>query len=435
MTCRVIEWGAASEPVGACVAAVGVFDGVHLGHQALIASATARAAQLDVPCVAVTFDRDPDRVITPEAAAPQLLSLDEKVRYLAQAGADVVLVIAFCREVADLTPEAFLTDIFLDALDPLAVYVGHDFRFGHMAAGDVDTLRRFGEVHRFEVVDFELFEADGAPVTSTRIRALVAAGDVAGAAGLLGRAHRVDGVVVHGRGEGTELGVATANVEPEPQAALPGAGVYAGRVEATGGSWPAAISVGVPPMFPQATDVLEAHLIGFAGDLYGKRVTVEFTKRLRDQRRFDGVGELMTQIRDDIDRAAQIGALSAVEPAEDGPLDDEFVDDPEALAAAEAAVRAMPEPKQYVRDDSWVAVFGPQRLSSLVEDGGSQGAIVAGPLADAGIRFSWDPMPPEHGQTARPDFNWLRTFTLYVPAQDADAARELLRASGVTVAE
>jgi riboflavin kinase/FMN adenylyltransferase len=188
----------------------------------------------------------------------------------------------------------------------VAVVVGHDFRFGHRAEGDVDTLVRYGADRGFAVVAHVLVRDGGEPVTSTRIRALIADGDVAGAARLLGRAHRVRGEVVRGRGEGAELDAPTANMEVGPFAALPGDGVYAGRVCIDGIAYTAALSVGTPPTFPEATAPLEAHVVGFRGDLYGRILSVEFVDRIREQRRFENIADLKAQIALDIHEAKRI---------------------------------------------------------------------------------------------------------------------------------
>ncbi len=304
MSVRVIMWEEGTHPIGPAVVAIGVFDGVHLGHQALIASACEDARARGVSAAALTFDRDPDQVVTPDSAAPQLLSIEDKCRFLAQAGADTVLVIPFDVAVAALPPERFVEGILAGACTPLAVHVGEDFRFGRFAEGDVRTLLSLGQAHGFDVRPHSLVTAGGAPVTSTRIRALVAAGAVADAATLLGRSHRVAGMVTRGRGEGVALlGIPTANVVPAAFSALPADGVYAGGAEVGDTGYPAAISVGVPPSFPGAHHVLEAHLLGFHGDLVHREITLTFSERLRDQRRFSSTDDLARAMRDDIARA------------------------------------------------------------------------------------------------------------------------------------
>ena len=300
MRSNVIVWEAGTPSLGRCVAALGVFDGVHRGHQALITEASELARARGVASCVVTFDRDPDQIVTPDTAAPQLLTLEDKLEAIDALGCDHIVVVPFCRRIADTAPSRFISDVLVDALDPVAIVVGHDFRFGRSAAGTVDTLERFGRAHGFDVVARELVCSEGAPITSTRIRQLVAAGDVAGAARLLGRPHRVRGTVVHGRAAGRELGVPTANVTPVAHSALPADGVYAGRVRIDGATYRAGISVGNPPTFPEARDYLEAHLVDYDGYLYGREVVLEFSERLRDQRAFDTADDLAEAIGQDI---------------------------------------------------------------------------------------------------------------------------------------
>jgi riboflavin kinase/FMN adenylyltransferase len=311
LTSRIITWEPGTEPLGRAVAAIGVFDGVHLGHQGLLRDTVADAKARNVRSVAVTFDRDPDQVVSPSTAAPQLLTLAEKLRAIAMTGVDTILVIPFTPQVAQLPPESFLDDIFLAALTPVAVHVGNDFRFGKMATGDVTTLQRYGAMHSFEVVPHGLLASAGEAVTSTRIRRLVGEGQIEAATELLGKHPSVSGFVHRGRGEGAAIGFPTANVVPEHYAAMPPDGVYAGRAHlANGASWAAAISVGRPPMFPEATDRLEAHIISFQGDLYGQPVTLTFWQRIRDQRSFGSVEELSSAIADDVADSLEIAGFT-----------------------------------------------------------------------------------------------------------------------------
>jgi riboflavin kinase/FMN adenylyltransferase len=192
--------------------------------------------------------------------------------------------------------------------------VGNDFRFGHKATGDVTTLQRFGTMHDFAVVPHGLLASAGEAVTSTRIRRLIGAGQIALATDLLGKHPSVSGVVHRGRGEGASIGFPTANVVPEHYAAMPPDGVYAGRAHLpNGATWAAAISVGKPPMFPDAKDRLEAHLITFDGDLYDQPVTLTFWDRIREQRRFDSVESLSAAIAEDVDEALEIAGFTTEE--------------------------------------------------------------------------------------------------------------------------
>lgn len=444
--CRIIKVTGEPEFVGRAVCAIGVFDGVHLGHRALVARAAELAHERGVEAFAVTFDRDPDQVVTPESAAPQLIDLAEKARRLCDAGASRVIVVPFDLKLAAMSAEEFLSEVLLGVCDPVAVVVGEDFRFGRRATGTVETLRAYCAPRRIDVEAMPLVIEGGAPVTSTKIRGLVAAGDVVAAQELLGEPHRVTGVVVRGRGEGASLGVPTANIEPEAFAALPAAGVYAGRVVVGGASWPAAISVGRPPTFPQATDLLEAHLIGFSGDIYDEPASVEFLGRLREQRRFDSIDELVVAMRADIVSAGKIAGLEAhvvsgeglgqVAPARDfdwvfdeGYLDDgsPVVDDPDALAAAERQVAMIDTDAAYMRyDPSWVEVIDSTSLGGLMGSGGVSAFMITSPLSAAGIPFVWKPFPPEAQQNVRPDFNYWMRFSLWVPPHHAREAKRIL---------
>jgi riboflavin kinase/FMN adenylyltransferase len=303
---RVAIWTPDTPSLGRAAAAVGVFDGVHIGHQALVRDMVRIARAEDAAAIVVTFDRDPDQVVTPASAAPQLLDLDDKVALLAEQGPDAIVVVPFDTRVAAMGPLVFLDTVLLSACDPAAVVVGYDFCFGHRAEGDVDTLVRYGAEHGFTVVAHELVQSGGVTVTSTRIRSLVATGDVASAAALLGRPHRVRGEVVHGRATGAALGAPTANVGVGPYAALPADGVYAGRVTLAGETYLAGVVVGQPPTFPEVPGGLEAHLLDFDGDLYGRTLTVEFVERLRDQRRFETPDALADAIAADLVRVREL---------------------------------------------------------------------------------------------------------------------------------
>lgn len=292
--------------MGPAVIAIGVFDGVHLGHQTLVRDAIAIARQRNVASCVLTFDRDPDQVVTPGQAAPQLTSLEDKIALIRAIGPDAILVVPFDEWLASLTPADFCADVLLDAAEPVACVVGYDFRFGARASGDANTLRELGDFFGFDVVTHPLVRSGGEVVTSTRIRGLVADGKVAEAAELLGRPHRLRGVVVHGRGAGRDLGTPTANLDVDARFALPAGGVYAGWATTASGRYPAAISTGLPPMFPSATCVLEAHLLGFGGDLYGQPMMLEFVERLRDQHSFESSVELSAAIAQDVARVSAL---------------------------------------------------------------------------------------------------------------------------------
>jgi riboflavin kinase / FMN adenylyltransferase len=284
---------------------IGAYDGVHLGHRALLADLVARAGAAGLSPVVVTFDRHPASVVRPESAPPLLTDLDQKLELLAECGIERTLVVPFDRARADESAEDFVREVLVETLEAKLVVVGEDFHFGNRRRGNVALLRELGREHGFEVVGVRLTGEDLAPVSSTRIRSLVAAGDVVGAAALLGRPHEVRGTVVHGDGRGaSELGFPTANLEVSTDIALPADGIYAGyyrRPDGTG--YLAAISVGRRPTFydPASASVLvEAYLLHFEGDLYGELGRVSFVRRLRDERQFDSVDALIAQMHDDV---------------------------------------------------------------------------------------------------------------------------------------
>ncbi len=306
---RFVTWRPGLSGLGPAVVALGVFDGVHLGHQALVRRMCELSEAAGAVAAVVTFDPDPASVLEGPSAT-RLLEPGEKLEALRALGTDLVLVVPFTRELAAWSPERFVEDVLVTALAPIAVVVGPDFRFGARGAGRADTLVAEGAADGFTVEVTPAFEVDGARVSSTRIRTLLAEGDVAAAARLLGRPHRVTGPVRRGRGEGGPvLGMPTANIAVDEHAALPAAGVYAGvAVLPDGSRHPAAVSVGRPPMFPQARDLLEAYVIGWEGELYDEALTIEFIEHLRPMRTFASVGELAEAMQADAARAAQLAA-------------------------------------------------------------------------------------------------------------------------------
>jgi riboflavin kinase/FMN adenylyltransferase len=300
--------GAVPGGLGPTVVTVGMFDGVHRGHRALLDRLAAEAAARDMPAAAVTFDRHPLAVLRPGSEPPLLTTLDRKVELLGEAGMAVVLVLEFTRELSEVPAEAFAAEVLFDALAARAVVVGENFRFGHKAAGDPALLNELGRPRGIEVVAVPLHAQGDQVVSSTRIRAELAEGDVAAAAASLGRPYAVEGVVVVGdRRGGPLLGVPTANLDVPDGIALPADGVYAGHLtdELDGVERPAAVSVGTNPQFGTDRRV-EAHVLDFDGDLYGHRVSVDVTHRLRGQATFADVEELAAQIRADVDQTRRL---------------------------------------------------------------------------------------------------------------------------------
>lgn len=296
---------------GPYVVAIGAFDGVHEGHVSLLEGTVQHARSLGARSAVITFDRDPESVISPQRCSFQLLTLGQTCGYIAGTGIDLICVIPFTSEMAALSAERFLDEVLAASMDVAAIHVGQDFRFGAGAIGDLGLLGEWASRHGAEVRAHELHSVDGAPVTATRIRKLVGSGQVEAAARLLGRPHLVSGMVEHGRGEGRLIGFATANVAPRQIAALPTDGVYACWVVLQDGTARrAAVSVGIPPTFTQARHRLEVHIIDWEGDLYDQAVTVAFIRRLRDQRVFDSPGELGEAIARDVASVRRLDPLT-----------------------------------------------------------------------------------------------------------------------------
>jgi riboflavin kinase/FMN adenylyltransferase len=290
---------------------IGAYDGVHLGHRALLRDLCDRAATLGLSTVVVTFDRHPAGVVRPESAPLQLTDLEQKLELLAACGIDRTVVIKFDRTRAEESAEDFVKGVLVDQLGARLVVVGEDFHFGHGRKGNVALLTELGQTYGFEVIGAGLTGDGAEAVSSTRIRTLVAEGDVAGAAQLLGRAHEVRGAVVHGAGRGgPELGFPTANVQVAEGIALPADGMYAGYfTRADGTVHQAVIYVGRRPTFyePGTAPVLvEAYLLHFDGDLYGERSRVSFVSRLRDDQKFDSVDALIAQMHSDAAEAERV---------------------------------------------------------------------------------------------------------------------------------
>jgi riboflavin kinase/FMN adenylyltransferase len=291
---------------GPSVVTIGEFDGVHRGHQRIVAEAVAEAADLGLPVVVVTFDPHPDEVVRPGTHPPLLGTARRRSQLLAGLGVDAVFVIPFTLEFSRLGPDEFVQSVLVDRLHAARVVVGENFRFGHKAAGDVALLAELGEKYDFTVAGVPLLAGDGGTVSSSRIRALLAAGQVSAAAEILGRPHRVEGVVVRGHQRGRALGFPTANLETLTHTAIPADGIYAGWLAEldSGGEeterWPAAISVGTNPTFDGTERTVEAYALDRDDlDLYGSRVAVDFVARLRETLRFDSVDALIEQMHVD----------------------------------------------------------------------------------------------------------------------------------------
>jgi riboflavin kinase / FMN adenylyltransferase len=302
------------ESWGRCVVTIGVFDGVHRGHQRIVARAAEIAVAAALPLVVVTFDPHPDEVVRPGSHPQLLCSPRFRTELLGRLGADAVCVLPFTREFSQLAAPDFVQSVLVDGLHATAVVIGENFRFGHRAAGNVGLLTELSGKYDFAAEGVPLLTDGGVTVSSSWIRELLAAGDVAGAARDLGRPHRVEGVVVRGHQRGRALGFPTANAEPPPFTAIPADGVYAGALVSLAPDdgaererWPAAISVGTNPTFDGMARTVEAYALDRDDlDLYGVHVAVEFVARLRGQVRFGSVDELVAQMRRDVVEARSV---------------------------------------------------------------------------------------------------------------------------------
>jgi riboflavin kinase/FMN adenylyltransferase len=314
----VLRWrGLEATPgdLGRTVVTVGMYDGVHRGHQELIGTAVARARAMHRPCLLLTFDPHPAEVIRPGSHPAILTSMDRKAELVADLGVDAMCVLPFTPEFMRLSPETFTYSVLVERLHAAQVVVGENFTYGHKAAGNVQTLtvegRRFG--FAVEGIPLAAVDDDDVTISSTYIRACVAAGDMASAGRALGRPHRVDGVVVRGDRRGRDMGYPTANVESPAFTAIPADGVYAGhlvtrdpRSGASRERFPAAISVGSNPTFQGSRRSVEAFVLDYDGDLYGEHVGVEFVERLRPMIAFPDVEALLEAMAKDVSDTRQI---------------------------------------------------------------------------------------------------------------------------------
>jgi riboflavin kinase / FMN adenylyltransferase len=290
---------------GRSVVTVGVFDGVHRGHQQLIGAAVAAGRERGLPTVLITFDPHPAEVVRPGSHPARLTSLPRRADLVAELGVDAFLVLPFTAELARMTPAEFAHEVLVERLHAAAVLVGRNFTFGHRAAGNVAMLTEFGGRFGFTVEGVELTTdnaRDHITFSSTYVRACIDAGDVEAAAAALGRPHRVEGVVVHGYRRGRELGFPTANIASPPYTALPADGVYAGRFVIAGRHLPAAVSVGSNPTFSGTVRTVEAYVLDVDEDFYGHEVGVDLIARLRGQERYDDLGALVAAIENDVAR-------------------------------------------------------------------------------------------------------------------------------------
>lgn len=286
---------------------IGNFDGVHLGHAALVQRLKDWAQRVDGPAIVFTFAPHPVCLLRPEAAPHPLTWIERKVALLTELGVDTVVAYPTDATLLKLTPEEFFGQIVQERLAAKALIEGPNFYFGHERAGDVGTLAHLcGQTGiALEIVEPTVFDGDF--VSSSRLRKLIAAGDVDAAIAMMTHPYRVRGMVTHGARRGGSIGFPTANVEAV-DTLVPGEGVYAARAITSDGVWPAAVNLGPNPTFGEDSLKFETHLIGFDGSLYGQPLEVDFLARLRDIRPFDCVDDLTQQLRLDVQKAASLAS-------------------------------------------------------------------------------------------------------------------------------
>ena len=287
------------------VVALGNFDGVHLGHREILKTAIERARAASGTSFALTFDPLPARVIAPERAPRLILAPEDKLELLRQSGIDGVIVVAFTPELSRLAPEEFVREYLLGKIGARQVVVGHSVSFGHARAGNAQVMNELGMRMGFRTTIVGPVRIDGEVVSSTRVRELIAAGEMGTAARLLGRNHFISGVIVHGRERGRTIGFPTANIEPATEF-LPPDGVYATRLMLDDGAFASITNIGMRPTFGEPARTIEAHVFNFDRDIYGAKVRLDIVERIRGERKFASGQELAAQIAQDLKRAREI---------------------------------------------------------------------------------------------------------------------------------
>jgi riboflavin kinase / FMN adenylyltransferase len=288
----------------ASAVALGAFDGIHLGHRAILGTAVAQARHGQLDAVVCTFDRHPMEVLQPERAPLPITTLDERLELITETGIDTVVVVPFTREVAAVEAKAFVQDVLVATLRARDIVVGFNHRFGRGARGDAELLESLAGPLGFSAHIVPALMVDGVTVSSSEIRGALQLGDLTSAERLLGRQYSISGEVVRGASRGRTLGFPTANVKTDRPLGLP-VGVYVCQVIIGASQHRAVVNVGVRPTFGENELAVEAHLIDFSGDLYGERVRLIFLRRLREERKFPSVDDLRRQITLDVAAARQ----------------------------------------------------------------------------------------------------------------------------------
>ena len=299
-----LEWSV--PPHVATAVAIGVFDGVHRGHRRVIEQVVSLAERGGLAPTALTFDPHPVEVLDPQRTPKLLSTIGQRIDALSAAGAEIVGVLPF-RLIRAMDPEIFAKEVLGSRLSARLVAVGADFRFGRDRSGDLHTLRSCGTEQGYDVMAVDLVADQGTgPISSTRIRTTLADGAVADAAHLLGHPYRLPGIVVEGDRRGRTIGFPTANLAVDERLAVPADGVYAARVGVGAEVHPAVVNIGIRPTFDGLQHTIEAHLLDFEGDLYGREIEIRFVERLRGEQKFDSIDALVAQITTDVARARTI---------------------------------------------------------------------------------------------------------------------------------
>jgi len=288
-----------------CVATIGNFDGVHLGHQAIIRQLRRHADEVDLPAVVITFEPQPPEFFVPQSAPARLTPFREKLELLCEAGVDRVFCLRFQRSLASIPAETFVRELLVEGLGVRRIVVGDDFRFGKGRAGDFKLLQRLGEECGFAVIPTETLYHDGVRISSSRVRTFLAEGDFDSAVSLLGRTYYISGRVMHGAKRGTEMGFPTANIALKRKTS-PLSGIYAVRVHGLDNRFYEGVAnIGTRPVFNGETELLEVYLLDFNNTIYGRRIRVEFLKYIRPERHFDSVDALLERMHQDVLTARQ----------------------------------------------------------------------------------------------------------------------------------
>ncbi len=292
-------------PFTRSVITLGNFDGIHLGHQELIRKVIQRAKETRAQSIVVTFRPHPLKILAPEKCPPLISIYEEKIKLFEKLGVDVLVKIPFTIEFAKMSPEEFVKGVLCDTLGAKEIFVGFNYRFGRGREGNIATLRALGERLGFTVREVEQVSLDGEVISSTKIRSLLKDGEVEHAARLLGRTYAITGIVVKGDGRGKGLGFPTANIAPK-HSIIPADGVYAVRLFVRDKFYDGIANIGMRPTFGKHDLAIEVHVFDFNEDIYGEEISLYFIGKIREEKKFDGPGELIRQIRADIETARSL---------------------------------------------------------------------------------------------------------------------------------